>query len=208
MENGDVGGMTRAAVTTTRLAARIAPYLDPGERVVWADRPRNALLLRMGIPPRTPTALLGGALLVSAVAFGVGLGITLAPEPARAALVFGLSLVAAVVAAALAWRRPARSIYAASDRGRGFLITRERQLAFRLPERIEVRASADLETGDLELGPLEAQRLPGTTTETHAITLRAVAYPRIVADLLQNLSTAQAEAVRSESARAARIEGL
>jgi hypothetical protein len=192
---------------TPRLAARIAPYLEPGERVVWADRPRHALLLRMGIPPRTPTALLGGALLVSGVAFGVGLAITLAPQPARAALVFGLGLLVAVVAVVLAWKRPARSIYAASDRGRGFLLTRERTIAFPLPERIEVQASADLETGDLDLGPLAVTRLPGTTTETHAVRLRAVAYPRIVADLLQNLATAPVEAARAESARTTRIEG-
>lgn len=166
----------------------LAPYLLPGERVVWADRPRQGLLRRMGLPPRTPGAVLLAGVVTSAAAFAVGLALATSPEPARVALVLGLALLTCALATALAWRRAVRSAYAATDRGRGFLVEGGEVVAFTIPARIEVRASRDLETGDLDLGTLQVQVHPGGRVEPRPIRLRAVGYPCIVAELIQGLA--------------------
>ncbi len=171
---------------------RLEPLLQQGERLVWADGPRHGLLRRMGWPPRTPGALLGSSLLLSAAVFLVGLTLARATDPARAVLVVGLALGAAVVAVVLAWRRPARALYAATDRGRGFVVERAtgRALAFALPARIAVAASRDLELGDLDLGTLDVEvheAAKPTRREQRHVRLLAVAYPQVVADLLQGL---------------------
>jgi hypothetical protein len=180
---------------------RLGPLLRPGERLVWADRPRHGLLRRLGLPPRTPAALLGSALGLSAAIVVLGFTLARATDPARAVLVVGLGLVAAVAAAVLAWRRPARALYAASDQGRGFVVegVTGRTLVFALPVRIGVTASRDLELGDLDLGTLdvavfevEAPEEPEEAARAarqarQHVRLRAVAYPQVVADLLQGL---------------------
>lgn len=174
---------------------RLGPLLRQGERLVWADRPRHGLLRRVGLPPRTPAALLGSALALSAAIVVLGLTLAQATDPARAVLVVGLGLLAAVAAAVLAWRRPARALYAASDQGRGFVVegVTGRTLVFALPARIGVTASRDLELGDLDLGTLDVEVLEAERAGRAArqarqrVRLRAVAYPQVVADLLQGL---------------------
>lgn len=174
---------------------RLGPLLRPGERLVWADRPRHGLLRRLGLPPRTPAALLGSALGLSAAIVVLGFTLARATDPARAVLVVGLGLLAAVVAAVLAWRRPAGALYAASDQGRGFVVegVTGRTLVFALPPRIGVTASRDLELGDLDLGTLDVevvQAEEGARAARQArqhVRLRAVAYPQVVAELLQGL---------------------
>ncbi len=174
---------------------RLGPLLRQGERLVWADRPRHGLLRRVGLPPRTPAALLGSALALSAAIVVLGLTLAQATDPARAVLVVGLGLLAAVSAAVLAWRRPARALYAASDQGRGFVVegVTGRTLVFALPARIGVTASRDLELGDLDLGTLDVEVLEAERAGRAArqarqrVRLRAVAYPQVVADLLQGL---------------------
>lgn len=171
---------------------RLGTVLKEGERLVWADQPRHGLLRRVGLPPRTPGALLASSLLLAAGACVIGLTLARAVEPDRALLVLGLALAVVVTAVVLAWRRPARALYAATDRGRGLVLEGGAgcTLSFALPTRIVVAASRDLELGDLDLGVLdvevhEAPRPP--RQERRPVRLRAVAYPRVVADLLQGL---------------------
>lgn len=170
----------------------LEPLLNDGERLVWADRPRHGLLRRLGLPPRTPAALLGSSVLLSASVALLGLTLALATDPARAVLVLGLALGGAVAGGVLAWKRPARALYAASDRGRGFLVdgATGRTLVFSLPGRIAVAASRDLELGDLDLGTLDVEvheRDRRPRQERRRVRLLAVAYPQVVADLLQGL---------------------
>ncbi|MCO5172312.1 MAG: hypothetical protein M9894_38935 [Planctomycetes bacterium] len=169
----------------------VTPLLRPGERLAWADRPRHGLLHRLGLPPRTPGALLAVAVALSAAAFGIGLALTLAPQGARAAMVLALALGAVMLGAVLAWRRPARALYGATDQGRGVVAMAGETLVFALPPRVAVAATRDLEVGDLDLGEVEVERHEGDgppRTERRAVCLRAVAYPQIAADLLEGLA--------------------
>lgn len=166
----------------------LGPLLQADERIVWADCTRHALLRRMGLPPRTPGALLVSGLVASALAFAIGLTFVHAPDALRAAVVLGLAVVACALAAGLAWWRPARASYAATDRGRGFIMQGGEVLVFQIPPRIEVEASRDFETGELDLGILDVEVHPAGRRERRPVRLRAVAYPCIVAELIQGLS--------------------
>lgn len=186
----------------------VAPLLRPGERLVWADRPRHGLLHRLGLPPRTPGALLGGAVGASLLVFAVALAVARAPDAAQAALVVALAALVAGLALVLAWRRPARALYGATDQGRGVVVGDGEALVFALPARIAVEATRDLEVGDLDLGTLEveARRAPPGSPPAHerrAVCLRAVAYPRIAADLLEGLARDPARPAGLDPARPA-----
>lgn len=179
----------------TDLAGELQPLLLPGERIVWADGPRHGLLKRLGLPPRTPAALLGTALGLTGLVFGLGLVIVLTPRPVAAGLFVAGALLVVVLAGVLAWKRPVSAIYAATDRGRGIVVEAGRAMTFSLPARIAVSATKDLEMGELDLGPLDVQ-LDGRV-ERRAVLLRAVAYPRVVAELLEGVAAGSTASVDS-----------
>lgn len=177
------------------LEAELRPLLQAGERIVWADGPRHGLLKRLGLPPRSPAGLLGLALGLTGLAFAVGLVVVLAPRPMAASLFVAGTLLVVTLAVVLAWRRPVRSIYAATDRGRGIVVEAGDAMTFTLPARIGVTASKDLELGELDLGPLDV--LAGGHVTRREVRLRAVAYPRVVADLLEGVAARPTTSVDS-----------
>lgn len=177
------------------LEGALRPLLEPGERIVWADNPRHGLLKRLGLPPRSPAALLALALGLTGLAFGLGLVTVLSPRPLAAVAFVAGALLVAALAAALAWRRPVRSIYAATDRGRGIVVEAGDAMTFALPPRVGVTATKDLELGELDLGPLDV--LVGGRVARREVRLRAVAYPRVVAELLEGVAARPATSVDS-----------
>lgn len=177
------------------LEAELRPLLREGERIVWADSPHHGLLKRLGLPPRTPAALLGMALLLTGVVFGVAIAIAIAPNPLAAGAVVLAALLAVIIAAVLARRQPVRAIYAATDRARGIVVESGHAMTFALPQRIGVTATLDLEMGELDLGPLDV--LVDGAPERRDVRLRSVAYPRVVAELLEGVAARPPSSVDS-----------
>lgn len=146
-----------------RTAWRIGPLLEPGERLIWFDRAAD----------RSATWLGAAA---SVLAGGGAVGAS--GEPLRGLAVVVAGGVALVAARAL--RRPSRPSYAATDRGRAFVVEHDRTLVFALPERIEVAP-----TGELDLGTIDVHIHPANRTERLPVRLRAVADPHAVAERLR-----------------------
>lgn len=168
------------------LEAELKPLLLAGERIVWADGPHHGLLKRLGLPPRTPAALLGMALALTGLVFGLGAVTLLTPRPVAAVLVIAAAVLVVVLAGVLAWRRTPRAVYAATDRARGIVVESGRAMTFSLPPRIAVTATLDLEMGELDLGPLDV--LVDGAVERREVRLHSVAYPRVVAELLEGVA--------------------
>jgi len=137
------------------------------------------------------------ALGLTGLVLGLGLVTVMAPHPVAVA-VFGCgSLLVVVLAAVLTWKRPGQTIYAATDRGRGIVVEAGRVITFTLPARIAVTATKDLEMGELDLGPLDVQVVG--QVERRTVHLRSVAYPRIVAELLEGIAARPPASVDSEA---------
>lgn len=175
--------------------AELRPFLEPGERVVWSDRPRRPpwALRVLGWPPRTSgqlfrraagASLAGAALLVGLAALVRALG---GGGAAFALALLGLTGAAALAGLAAA-RRPAPR-YAVTDRGRGIVVAGGRADVFALPPRAELAAAdATLELGAIDLGELDLRREPGGERVRRRVRLEGVAYPAIVLDLLRRAS--------------------
>ncbi len=155
-------------MASVRTAWRIKPLLEPGERLVWVDRPADR-----------------SALWLLAFVAGVGVGgaiVALSPDRLVALAVVGAGL--GILALVFASRPTARATYAASDQGRAFVVEAERTLVFPLPEQIEVRATTALE-GELDLGTVEARVYPANRSERLTVRLQAITNPQEVATRLR-----------------------
>lgn len=155
-------------MASVRTAWRLKPLLEPGERLVWIDRPADR-----------------SALWLLAFVAGLGVGaaaVALSPDRLVALGVVGAGL--GILTLVFASRAPARATYAASDLGRAFVVESERTIVVALPEQIEVRA-ADPQRGELDLGTLDARVYPANTSERLAVRLQAVSNPHEVVTLLR-----------------------
>lgn len=159
-------------MASVRTAWRLKPLLEPGERLVWIDRPADR-----------------GAMWLLAFVAGVGIGagvVALSPDRlvALAAVSAGLGILALVFAS----RAPTRATYAASDQGRAFVVEAERTIVVTLPEQIEVRA-ADASRGELDLGTLDARVYPANRSERLTVRLEGVTNPHEVVTVLRRSLT-------------------
>lgn len=150
-------------------AWRIKPLLEPGERLVWIDRPVDRTGRWVGL---FGLLLALGALTV-AVAAGHRLGAAA-----------GVVLVVAAAAFAYRLRPRLRPSYAASDRGRAFVVEADRTLVFPLPGRIDVVAP-----GALDLGTLEVTVEPTHRKQRTPLRLAGVQNPEGSARLLRRLAS-------------------
>jgi hypothetical protein len=156
-------------MASVRTAWRLKPLLEPGERLVWVDRPADRAALW---------------LLAFVVAVGAG-AMIVALSPDRLVALAAVAAGVGILALAFASRPPARATYAASDQGRAFVVEAERTLVFPLPEQIEVRATDPLH-GELDLGTVEARVYPANRPERLTVRLQAIANPQEVATRLRS----------------------
>lgn len=156
-------------MASVRTAWRLKPLLEPGERLVWVDRPADR------------AALWVVAFTLSALAAVVI--VALSPDRLVALAASGAGV--GILALAFASRPPDRPTYAASDLGRAFVVEAERTLVFPIPEQIEVRA-VDPARGELDLGTVDARVFPANRSERLQVRLEAIRKPQEVADLLRS----------------------
>lgn len=159
-------------MASVRTAWRLKPLLEPGERLVWIDKPADRAAVWF-------------------VAFGLSVvagAVIVALSPDRLVALAAAGAGVGILALAFASRPADRPTYAASDQGRGFVIEAERTLVFALPEQIEVRAVDPLK-GELDLGTVDARVYPANKSERLTVRLQAVTKPQEVADLLRNRPT-------------------
>lgn len=131
--------------------------LEPGEALLWSDRPSYPRgLRRLGLPPRRPAHLVSSALLLTLVS---GLLLAAARLDLEPDLRWGLALAGGLPALGLgglalwAARRHRRERYALTDRGR-VLIQRGGALqALDLPAEAGLRSDPEGAFGSLYLGP-------------------------------------------------------
>jgi hypothetical protein len=155
-------------------AWRIKPFLEPGERLVWVDRPVDRTARWVGLF----AALLALGALTVAVAAGHRRGA-------------GVGVLLVIAAATFAYRlRPGvRASYAASDRGRMFIVESGRTLVFPLPDRIDVVVTCAGERSALDLGTLEVTVEPTHRRQRTPLRLSGVADPEGSARLLRRLAS-------------------
>lgn len=158
---------------TLGAAWRIKPLLEPGERLVWVDRPvdRSARWLGLFV------LLLALGALTVAVAAGYRLGVAA-----------GVALLVAGAVTAYRLRPQPRAAYAASDHGRAFVVEPDRTLVFPVPSRIDVLAPLDAGRGVLDLGTVEVTVEPGHEKHRAPLLLSGVADPAGSARLLRQLA--------------------
>ena len=183
-----------------RTAQGFQGCLQKGERITWADRPRQPRLMRLlGLPPRGTAQLFAHALALTLL---LGLVVAGAAEQDPGLIAAGaVPLVA--VGALWSWstRRSARTAYALSDRGRGFLRRGDEVWVFHAPPAAIAVCDAGQEVGNLILGELDVlvvcQRgfpsvgeaspflaLVAGEQRRAVVRFRDVAYPGSVLDLL------------------------
>lgn len=156
-------------MASVRTAWRLKPLLEPGERLVWIDRPRD----------RAAVWLVAFVLTITAGAVIVAL------SPDRLVALAAVGAGVGILALAFASRPADRATYAASDQGRAFVVEAERTLVFPLPEQIEVKA-VDPQVGELDLGTVDARVYPANKSERLTVRLQAITKPQEVADLLRS----------------------
>lgn len=130
--------------------------LEPGERLLWSDRPSYPRPLRLlGLPPRRPAHVFWLALVITGAAgcLLAGLRLELAPA-ARAALLAAGGLPSVWLGAWASWAawRHRRVRYALTDRGRVLLQEGTRLRALPLPAAAELQSDPEGAFGRLELG--------------------------------------------------------
>jgi hypothetical protein len=158
-------------------------FLEEGEQIAWADSPRRPRLLRaLGLPPRGTAHLFAHALALTGLA---GLLVVGATDGSPALIAAGAAPLLAV-GALWGWsaRRSARTAYALSDRGRGFLRQGSEVWVFQAPPAASARCDADQEVGDVILGELDVR--VGGEDRRLAVLFRDVAYPGSVLKILRD----------------------
>lgn len=159
-------------MTPVRPAWRIKPLLHPGERLMWVDR----------VPGRGPRWLV---LAVASLALAVAI-VTLSHERLRVTPIVALGL--ATVLAAYLRRSALRATYAATDRGRLFLVDVARTRVLDLPPDLPSTAPGPDGRGSIDLGTVDVLTLPGGGRSRSAVCLTEVADPGAVAELLRGLA--------------------
>lgn len=171
----------------------LARWLAPGERVLWSDVARPALL---GWPPRSPWGLVLLALTVSGLLMSAGVaavawrdatGQGLSAAPAIPLTLGAAALLAAGIMAVLTLTDPPRRY--ALVRGpdgalAGYLCEVGLALRFALPADPHLpEVVGGGERADLDWGELEVEELPAGRAARVAVRWSDVAYPQVALEI-------------------------
>lgn len=171
----------------------LARWLAPGERVLWSDVARPAVL---GWPPRSPWGLVLLALTVSGLLMSAGVaavawrdatGQGLIAAPAIPLTLGAAALLAAGIMAVLTLTDPPRryALVQGQDGAlAGYLCEVGLALRFALPADPRLpEVAGGGERADLDWGELEAEELPAGRVARVPVRWTDVAYPQVVLEL-------------------------